>query len=229
VTISSISTNLVENTSKTVDNTTSSMILPNVSNPNLNMLQFPALRKLLDITGAASSFKSTAPLAIPSLAVPPVPPEVANLATSILPPTLALGLGPSNTCAKCGVTFRMTSDLVYHMRTHLSKLSPTSYEKRREGDRLKCNVCGENFRERHHLTRHMTAHQDRNENPPPKVATGSNNKPEVKTTSVPADVVSTGLQIQDLNPLVLPALLLPKGIKDQQQQHKDNDNPEVRK
>ena len=51
VTISSISTNLVENTSKTVDNTTSSMILPNVSNPNLNMLQFPALRKLLDITG----------------------------------------------------------------------------------------------------------------------------------------------------------------------------------
>ena len=38
-----------------------------------------------------------------------------------------------------------------------------SYEKKREGDRLKCNVCGENFRERHHLTRHMTAHQDRNE------------------------------------------------------------------
>ena len=38
-----------------------------------------------------------------------------------------------------------------------------SYEKRREGDRLKCNVCGENFRERHHLTRHMTAHQDRKE------------------------------------------------------------------
>ena len=41
--------------------------------------------------------------------------------------------------------------------------SSSSYEKRREGDRLKCNVCGENFRERHHLTRHMTAHQDRKE------------------------------------------------------------------
>ena len=41
--------------------------------------------------------------------------------------------------------------------------SNSSYEKKREGDRLKCNVCGENFRERHHLTRHMTAHQDRNE------------------------------------------------------------------
>ena len=52
VTISSTNTNLAENTSNTVDsNTTSSMILPNVSNPNLNMLQFPALRKLLDITG----------------------------------------------------------------------------------------------------------------------------------------------------------------------------------
>ena len=50
VTISSNNTNLEENTSNTVD-TTSSMILPNVSNPNLNMLQFPALRKLLDITG----------------------------------------------------------------------------------------------------------------------------------------------------------------------------------
>ena len=82
---------------------------------------------------------------------------------------------------------------------------------------MKCNVCGENFRERHHLTRHMTAHQDRNENPPPKIA----NKPEVKTTT--AEVV-TGLQIQDLNPL-LPALLLPKRLKEQ---HKD-DNPEVRK
>ena len=91
---------------------------------------------------------------------------------------------------------------------------------------MKCNVCGENFRERHHLTRHMTAHQDRNENPPPEVATGSNNKPEVKTSSPAVELVTAGLQIQDLNPL-LPALLLPKGIKDQQQ-HKD-DKPEVQK
>ena len=35
---------------------------------------------------------------------------------------------PSNTCAKCGVTFRMTSDLVYHMRTHHAKeTSETRY------------------------------------------------------------------------------------------------------
>jgi hypothetical protein len=37
------------------------------------------------------------------------------------PPSVAMAaFGPaaSNTCAKCGITFRMTSDLVYHMRTH---------------------------------------------------------------------------------------------------------------
>jgi uncharacterized C2H2 Zn-finger protein len=33
--------------------------------------------------------------------------------------------------------------------------------RRREQDKLKCPVCSESFRERHHLTRHMTAHQDK--------------------------------------------------------------------
>jgi len=33
--------------------------------------------------------------------------------------------------------------------------------RRREQDKLKCPVCNESFRERHHLTRHMTAHQDK--------------------------------------------------------------------
>ena len=73
--------------------------------------------------GGTSPFKAP-PLSIPSLAVPPVPPEVATLG-SILPPSLALGISASNTCAKCGVTFRMTSDLVYHMRTHHAKLGTT--------------------------------------------------------------------------------------------------------
>ena len=104
---------------------------PNVqSNPstNLNMMHFPALRKLLDITGGGhgsssgnsgmQSFKVPNTLTIPSLTLPPSPTESLG---SMLPPSLALGLNPSNTCAKCGVTFRMTSDLVYHMRTHHSK------------------------------------------------------------------------------------------------------------
>ena len=66
-------------------------------------------------------FKAPPPLkAIPSLTLPPTTPEAAGLG-SMLPPSLALGMNASNTCAKCGVTFRMTSDLVYHMRTHHSK------------------------------------------------------------------------------------------------------------
>ena len=62
-----------------------------------------------------------------------------------------------NWCAKCNATFRMTSDLVYHMRSHHHREGVTTETKRRE-DKLKCNVCGETFRERHHLTRHMSSH-----------------------------------------------------------------------
>ena len=36
-----------------------------------------------------------------------------------------------------------------------------SYERKRASHPLKCHVCGEAFKERHHLTRHMTAHQER--------------------------------------------------------------------
>lgn len=63
----------------------------------------------------------------------------------------------TNWCAKCNTSFRMTSDLVYHMRSHHSKESPTNTKKR--DDKLKCNICQETFKERHHLTRHMTSHQ----------------------------------------------------------------------
>ena len=75
---------------------------------------------LTHFAGGATPFKAPPALAIPSLTLPPAPPETANLG-SLLPPSLALGMNASNTCAKCGVTFRMTSDLVYHMRTHHSK------------------------------------------------------------------------------------------------------------
>ena len=73
------------------------------------------------ISGGATPFKAPPPLAIPSLTLPPAPSEPTGLG-SILPPSqMGFGLNASNTCAKCGVTFRMTSDLVYHMRTHHSK------------------------------------------------------------------------------------------------------------
>lgn len=94
-------------------------------------------------------------------------PEIRNPAaailTSLLPPSLAaLSLPAQNVCAKCNISFRMTSDLVYHMRSHHKNDSVDLSKKRRE-DKLKCPVCAESFRERHHLTRHMTAHQDKEE------------------------------------------------------------------
>ncbi|XP_015787049.1 uncharacterized serine-rich protein C215.13 [Tetranychus urticae] len=77
-----------------------------------------------------------------------------------LPPSLAaLSFPQTNWCAKCNATFRMTSDLVYHMRSHHKKeVSADPLKKKRE-EKLRCNICGESFRERHHLTRHMTSHQ----------------------------------------------------------------------
>ncbi|XP_060518407.1 uncharacterized protein LOC132697131 [Cylas formicarius] len=83
--------------------------------------------------------------------------------TSLLPPSLAaLSVPAQNVCAKCNITFRMTSDLVYHMRSH-HKNEAGDPNKRRREEKLKCPVCAESFRERHHLTRHMTAHQDKDE------------------------------------------------------------------
>ncbi|XP_044752186.1 uncharacterized protein LOC123312057 [Coccinella septempunctata] len=87
----------------------------------------------------------------------------AAILTSLLPPSLAaLSLPAQNVCAKCNISFRMTSDLVYHMRSHHKNDSVDMNKKKRE-DKLKCPVCAESFRERHHLTRHMTAHQDKEE------------------------------------------------------------------
>ena len=64
-----------------------------------------------------------------------------------------------NWCAKCNTSFRMTSDLVYHMRTHHKRdLDPTNQGRRKNDHKLRCDVCGETFKERHHLTRHMTSH-----------------------------------------------------------------------
>ncbi|GBP77267.1 PR domain zinc finger protein 8 [Eumeta japonica] len=96
----------------------------------------------------------------------PVNPLIANPAAAILstllPPTMAaFSLPAQNVCAKCSISFRMTSDLVYHMRTHHKSESAADPNRRKREEKLKCPVCNESFRERHHLTRHMTAHQDK--------------------------------------------------------------------
>ncbi|KAK3914937.1 PR domain zinc finger protein 8, partial [Frankliniella fusca] len=79
----------------------------------------------------------------------------AAVSASLMPPTLAaLSLPAQNVCAKCNVSFRMTSDLVYHMRAHHKSDHAVNDpgRRRREQDKLKCPVCAESFRERHHLT-----------------------------------------------------------------------------
>ncbi|XP_011504194.1 PREDICTED: uncharacterized protein LOC105367251 [Ceratosolen solmsi marchali] len=84
------------------------------------------------------------------------------LAAGLLPSSFAaLALPAQNVCAKCNLSFRMTSDLVYHMRSHHKNESVGEAARRRREEKLRCPVCDESFRERHHLTRHMTAHQDK--------------------------------------------------------------------
>ena len=88
-------------------------------------------------------------------AVPPLQLPAAALAAS-------LASAPSqNVCAKCNLSFRMTSDLVYHMRSQHRRDANTDPVRQKRQEKLRCPVCGENFRERHHLTRHMTSHEDR--------------------------------------------------------------------
>ena len=74
----------------------------------------------------------------------------------------SLASAPSqNVCAKCNLSFRMTSDLVYHMRSQHRRDANNDPVRQKRQEKLRCPVCGENFRERHHLTRHMTSHEDR--------------------------------------------------------------------
>ncbi|XP_055517812.1 PR domain zinc finger protein 8 [Leucoraja erinacea] len=79
---------------------------------------------------------------------------------TLLPPSYtSFGVSAQNWCAKCNASFRMTSDLVFHMRSHHKKEYATDFlNKRRREDKLTCPICNEFFRERHHLSRHMTSH-----------------------------------------------------------------------
>lgn len=83
----------------------------------------------------------------------------------------------SNWCAKCSIQFRLTSELVHHIRIHhatrphhhphhlANDLSPrknvnnSSPSLSSSTMNLTCHICYETFRERHHLTRHMTSHR----------------------------------------------------------------------
>lgn len=85
----------------------------------------------------------------------------ATASRALLPPTLSsLGLSTQNWCAKCNLAFRLTADLVFHMRSHHKRehVGPDAQSKKRREEVLTCPVCNEYFRERHHLSRHMTSH-----------------------------------------------------------------------
>lgn len=141
--------------------------------PNkLNFLPFrpeiPYLQAGSSYPFAVQNFQSHNPdfMKFPVPPREPVNPLMANPAAAILstllPPTLAaFSLPAQNVCAKCSISFRMTSDLVYHMRTHHKSETASDPHRRKREEKLKCPVCNESFRERHHLTRHMTAHQDK--------------------------------------------------------------------
>jgi uncharacterized C2H2 Zn-finger protein len=78
----------------------------------------------------------------------------AAILSTLLPTTLgALSLPAQNVCAKCNISFRMTSDLVYHMRSHHKNEYTQDPNRRKREEKLRCPVCSESFRERHHLTR----------------------------------------------------------------------------
>ena len=78
---------------------------------------------------------------------------------TLLPSSYAPMTVPNqNMCASCNLSFRMTSDLVYHMRTHHRTENNTRH---RRDEKLRCPICSETFRERHHLTRHTVAHNEK--------------------------------------------------------------------
>ncbi|XP_062983481.1 zinc finger protein 488 [Elgaria multicarinata webbii] len=101
------------------------------------------------------------PMAEHMQAAPTATSSPSSASLTLLPPTFAsFGVAAQNWCAKCNLSFRMTSDLVFHMRSHHKKegVSPEFQGKRRREEKLACPVCQEYFRERHHLSRHMTSH-----------------------------------------------------------------------
>lgn len=106
-------------------------------------------------SGSSSSLSSSL-----SSLLPPTDSSSASKLNSLLHPSYFQFLSPSlaalsspqsNWCAKCNISFRMTSDLVYHMRSAHKEgqsngsesASPT---KRKQENKLFCQICGEGFK-----------------------------------------------------------------------------------
>ncbi|XP_042546104.1 zinc finger protein 488 [Dipodomys spectabilis] len=121
------------------------------------------LRMLSQNSVLCSTFQGTPMLWLEHTQVrvptPLAPPATASRA--LLPsPLSSPGLSTQNWCVKCSLAFRLTADLVFHMRSHHKRehAGADSLPKKRREEALTCHVCHEYFRERHHLSRHMTSH-----------------------------------------------------------------------
>ncbi|XP_072680016.1 zinc finger protein 488 isoform X1 [Canis lupus baileyi] len=134
-----------------------------LSNPKLLVGDFWGLQTLPQNALVCSAF-----LGAPTLWLKRAPARTPAASSSssaasraLLPPTFAsLGLSTQNWCAKCNLSFRLTSDLVFHMRSHHKKerASPDPSSKKLREEAFMCPICHEYFQERHHLSRHMTSH-----------------------------------------------------------------------
>lgn len=134
-----------------------------LSNSKVLVGHFWKLQTLPQNVPLCSSF-----LGVPTLSLKhtraqiPMPSSSSSTASwALLPPTFT-SLGPStqNWCAKCNLSFHLTSDLVFHMRSHHKKehVGPDLHSKKLREEAVTCPICHEYFRERHHLSRHMTSH-----------------------------------------------------------------------
>lgn len=131
-----------------------------------------------------ANFQSPCPLpSLPSppkkaanfYATPPRMPADQSPAVRSFNPIVASALGRpldalnQNCCAMCGMTFRLTGDLVQHMRTNhrtgKNKRSSNKDDTKKiecestTSCNLVCSICEEIFEDEHHLVRHAKAHR----------------------------------------------------------------------
>ncbi|XP_074089188.1 zinc finger protein 488 [Macrotis lagotis] len=149
-------------------NTMDAMCCGNLLNSKFSISDLCNLQMLQEWTPQSNTFPYASelwPKPVAQLHISPSLSSVSSAPSSpsltLLPPTFtSFGMATQNWCAKCNLSFRMTSDLVFHMRSHHKKEYSSSevQAKRRREEKLTCPICHEYFRERHHLSRHMTSH-----------------------------------------------------------------------
>ncbi|XP_055986491.1 zinc finger protein 488 [Sorex fumeus] len=132
-----------------------------LSNSKLLVSGIWNVQTLPQITPLCSAFPDAPILWLKHTTAQIATPSSSSTPSWVLTPPIftSLNLSTQNWCAKCNLSFHLTSDLVLHMRSHHKKeqSGPDLHSKLRE-ESLTCPICHEYFRERHHLSRHLTSH-----------------------------------------------------------------------